>query len=232
MKRWPKNIKEKARRLRKRGLTYSELSLKLNVSKSTLHSWIYDLKRPQYLTREQKLKHLRKIRPLASQALRKKREARLNKIKKRVIKEVGIYNLLDENLLRSILAMLYWAEGAKGRGTLAFANTDSKLALLFITLLRKCHKIDEDKIRARLHLHYYHKIRETRAFWSSLLNIPVSKFGKIYIKPRSKTKKFRKNFAGICFIRYYDENLRYEILERAYALSERIVSNVPIAQLD
>ena len=121
--------------------------------------------------------------------------------------------------------MLYWSEGSKGKGGISFVNTDPKLALLFLTLFRKCYLIDEDKLRARLYLHYYHKIKETRLFWSSLLNISESKFGKIHIKPRSKTKKFRQNFMGICSIRYYSEDLKNEILERAYFLADLINKN-------
>jgi len=226
MDHWPEEVKLRARKLRKEGLSYGELTKKLNVSKSTLHSWIYDLKRPQYITEEQKRKHLEKIRPLARIAIKKKKEDRLNKIKDKVDKEVKSCLLLKNiDYLKSILSMLYWAEGAKGRGGISFVNTDPKLALLFLTLFRKCYLIDEDKLRVRLYLHYYHKIKETKSFWSGLLNISESKFGKIYIKPRSKTKKFRQNFMGICSIRYHSEDLKNEILERAYFLADSINKN-------
>ena len=226
MNHWPKKIKVRARELRRSGLSYGELIEKLNVSKSTLHSWIYDLKRPQYITKEQKLKHLENIRPLASIAIKKHKEDRLNKVKDRVNKEVGDYLLLkNKDYLKSILSMLYWTEGAKCRGAISFVNTDPKLVLLFLTLFRKCYQIDEDKLRVRLYLHYYHKIKKTRLFWSNLLNIPESKFGKIYIKPRSKTKKFRQNFVGICSVRYHNENFKNEILERAYLLADLINKN-------
>lgn len=229
MKRHSEVVKKRARRLRKKGLTIGQISRNLKVSKSTLHTWISDLKRPQYVTRKERLELLKRIRPLAAQVLKKQREDRLARIRKEVVRELDSYPLKDKSFLKSILAMLYWAEGSKSRGMVHFANTDPRLALLFITLLRKCYPLDEEKIRVRLHLHYYHKIRETRKFWSSLLNVSESKFGKIYIKKRSKTKRFRKNFVGICFIKYYSEDLRYEILERAYLLGERIAGQVPVA---
>ena len=100
---------------------------------------------------------------------------------------------------------------------------------LFITLFRNCYHIKEKKLRVRLHLHHYHDIKRTQKFWSELLNIPIKQFGKIYIKKRSKTKKFRENFAGICFIRYHNENLRFEILEKAYSVADKLV---PVAQLE
>lgn len=226
MRRHSEFTKSQARRLRKQGLSIGRISKQLGVPKSTLHLWISDLQRPRHITEQERTEHLKKIRLLASQALRQQRMDRLGKIKEQVTEELKNYPVGDKDFLKSILSMLYWSEGAKGRGLVNFANTDPKLALLFITLLRKCYQIDEDKIRARLHLHYYHNISKTRKFWSSLLGIPEIKFGKIYIKRRSKTKRFRQNFAGICFIKYYSEDLRYEILERGYLLAERIANCV------
>lgn len=219
---WPEEIKTRARMLRKDGLTFSELSKKMNISRSTLHLWVSDLKSPTYITDEDKRNHLKRIRKLANAKIRQERIDRLGLITKRVKNEIDSYTNVNKDHLKSILSALYWAEGSKTRGHLDFANTDPKLAYLFITLLRKCYKVDEEKIRARLHLHYYHSIKRSRTYWSKLLKIPEAKFGKIYIKKRSKTKHFRKNFAGICFIRYYSEDLRFEILEYARLLAEKL----------
>ncbi len=127
--------------------------------------------------------------------------------------------------------MLYWAEGTKVRGTLQFANTDPRLILLFVSLLRLCYKLDESKFRIRLHLHYYHKAREVKNFWSKLLNISTTQFEKTYRKSRSKEKTFRRNFGGICFIKYHSVYLKEKIIQYAYVLGEKIVGtvNVPVA---
>ena len=119
--------------------------------------------------------------------------------------------------------MLYWAEGAKSGSEVNFANTDPKLSLLFITLLRECFEIDEKRLRLRLHVHYYHKKKTVRKFWGELLNIPQDQFQKIYVKKRSKTKKFRQNFAGICFIRYGDVAIKDKIMQFAFAIADKIV---------
>jgi len=120
--------------------------------------------------------------------------------------------------------MLYWAEGTKlpKNAQIEFANTDPRMAFLFITLLRKCYTLDEEKLKARLHLHHYHDIKKAEKFWSELLDIPLKQFYKVYIKPRSKTKKFRRNFMGICFIRYGNTDLKHRILNTAYAIQEKI----------
>ena len=129
---WSKEIVERAKQLRKANLTYSQISNKLGVAKSTLSSWIKDIKRDGYLSRQDKLLHLERIRILATKEIKREREERLRVIKLRVRKEVSSYNTRNSDFKKAMLSMLYWAEGSKGRGTIQFANTDHKLALLFI----------------------------------------------------------------------------------------------------
>ncbi|KKW38989.1 MAG: hypothetical protein UY89_C0035G0014 [Parcubacteria group bacterium GW2011_GWA1_54_9] len=118
--------------------------------------------------------------------------------------------------------MLYWAEGAKSDMTgLRFVNTDPVLAKLYISLLRSTYALDERRIRIRLHLHYYHKHREAITFWSKLLKVPNSQFGKIYVKKRSVQRRFRKNFQGICFINYFDGAIRRELLSLGQQVAQK-----------
>ena len=220
--RWPEDIKLQAKKLRKSGLAYSELVKVLGVSRSTLFSWIGGMKRPGYATEEDRKRHVKRIQKMAVKANRIKKEKHLKEIIKKVKTEIESYPLNEESFQKSLISMLYWSEGAKSPGALVFANTDPKLCYLFITMLRNAYDIDESKFRVRLHLHYYHNVNESKTFWSKLLKIPESKFGKIYVKERSKTKKFRENFAGICFIKYYSEDLRFEVLQVAYQIAGKI----------
>ena len=191
-KKWSRETKEFAILLRKKGLTYGEITTQLNVSKSTLFTWISGIKRSALETKLEREAHMKHIQGLAALANRKRRIDRLEEIRRNIQKEVDKYDVDNKDYLRSLLSMLYWAEGSKGRGQVVFANTDPVLSVLFITLLRKSYEINEEKLHVRLHLHYYHKIKESRKIWSELLRIPESKFGKIYIKKRSKTRKFRQ----------------------------------------
>lgn len=231
-RKWNKDDIAKARELRNKKHSYTSISRTLKIPRSTLHSWLCDIQVCS-TTPEMKAAHLKRIQPLATQAIIKERQNRLLNIRNNVTKQVEhIFFFQEQDYLKSLLAMLYWAEGSKTRGPLTFANTDPRLCLLYITLLRGGWKIDESKLRMRLHLHYYHPIKKTKEFWSNLLGINQDKIGKIYIKPRSKSKKFRHNFAGICFIRYYDENLRNEILDWAFQIGDKITGYVPVAQMD
>lgn len=212
-------IKNEARILRVSGKTYKEITDKLGIPKSTLSTWFgKQIKGP--FDRKAQLAHLERIRPLALEAKRKDKEKQLRILKEKIDKEIKTFPLNDIGLYKSMLAMLYWAEGSKHEkvGGLKFANTDPRLLQLYMALLRKCYNINEERFRLRLHLHYYHRIKPTKRFWSEMLQIPLSQFNSTYIKKRSRRKRFRKNFMGICFVYYFSGDIRKDLMELAYKL--------------
>lgn len=224
---YSKQEKEDVKRMVIQGKSYNEIAKVLGVPKSTTSTWFgKTLKRPR--TREEMLDHLSIIRKLAGPALKKKwrekNQKEMSIIKNRIQGELMGQHLKNPLLMKSMLSMLYWAEGTKKSCGVNFANTDPELMLLFITLLRNCFKLDENKFKIGLHIHYYHSPKKTKAFWSNLLNIPPKHFYKIYIKKRSKAKKFRKNFAGICFVYYKNNLIKKEILEFGFGLQKNIVN--------
>lgn len=208
------DTKKKAEQLRARGVPYSKLTEKFGVPKSTLSYWFSEKYEHIYNT-EARLKHLAKSRPKALAAIQERIRKNNDFIKLKVKREIKKYPLGNIGLQKSVLASLYWAEGSKHSKVtgLKFANSDPKLAQFFIELLRKSFPIDNKKFRLGIYLHYYHNERECKKFWSKTLEIPESQFWKTYWKKRSKRKKFRKNFMGVCFIYYSDSNIRKEIME-------------------
>lgn len=217
-------LRNKAENLRKTGHSYKQIYNKLQIPKSTLSTW-FGSKYSGIFDRKKQLEHLSRIRIIALATNKKKKDLEQTVLEKRITHEIQSYPTKNIGFLKSVLSALYWAEGGKThRSPIVFTNTDPKLAKLFITLLRKCYDIDENKLRIRLHLHYYHPVKKTEKFWSELLNVPLNKFGKIYIKKRSITKKFRKNFMGICFIKYYDNMLQKEVMVLADQLYQKIAT--------
>ena len=237
MQRKSYTIKEKGKvkQLILAGKSYREIREAFGVPKSTVSNWFgKTIKKP--ITRKAMLEHLARIRKLANIALKnkweKKRKEEAQLLKVKIEKEIKNYPLENIGFYKSLLAMLYWAEGTRckrGSGVI-FVNTDPDLMLLFITLLRKCYSIDENKFSIWLRVHYYHSIRKVKSFWSKLLNVPLNQFIKVSIKKRSKTKRFKKNFAGICAIRSGNTNIRKELIEIGSTLQKLIIKNAPIAQ--
>jgi len=207
-------IKNKISKLRSQGVTYSELRKNFGIPKSTLSNWLGE-KYKGIFDRKAQLKHLAKVRPAALAAVQKRIGDENQKIKEKVKKEFPTYPINHLGLQKSILATLYWAEGSKYNKVsgLGFANTDPKIINLFVNLLRRCFDINENRIRIRLHIHYYHKIKTCKKFWSRITNVPIKQFRHTLVKKRSRTKRFRKNFMGICFVYYFDSKIRKELLE-------------------
>jgi|SRR5579884_3861143 len=218
-------IKKSAISLRNSGLTYDEIAARLSISKGTLSLWLRDCPFPSGSTIESKrLYFIRNVQKKGAEANRLKKAMMWEALQKEATLLVKAIQNNDLNFLMSLLSILYWAEGTKhDKGGLVFTNTDPKLAKLFLELLRKTCEIDESRLRIRLHLHYYHKKTDTINFWSDLLQIPKEQFQSTYIKKRSRGKSYRKNFMGICFIKYGDTKTRRKILSYAYALGEHIV---------
>lgn len=225
---WGNTIKERAKLLRKQGYSYGQLTQELKVAKSTLHEWIRGVKRPAKFSKLDRIRWIKEIQPMGAQGNKRKREKMIDQIIKETEKEISKLRISKETE-KAVLSMLYWAEGTKVRGALQFANTDPKLILLFVTLLRQCYELDESKFRIRLHLHYYHKVKKIKAFWSKLLDIPITQFEKTYRKHRSKEKTFCRNFGGICFIKYYSVNIKEKIVQYAYALGEKMAGKVNVS---
>lgn len=229
MKYWSEEIKNKAVVLRKRGLSYGEIGRELVVPKTTVYGWLREMGRSAVVDFKSRERWIRKIQPLGAEANRKKRERRLEELSERMKEEVSCLEI-DREKARLVLAMLYWAEGSKGRDILSMANTDPRMLLLFVTLLRRVYDLDEEKFRLRLHLHHYHKEEELKEFWSDLLGIGLDKFHKSYWKPRNSNKRIRRNFGGICTLRYNNVHLKDELLFYARAVSDKVTgrNGVPV----
>lgn len=222
-RRYGLEVKERVEQLRKAGKTYAEIRQRFPIPKSTLSSWLGE-KYTGVFNKQAQLDHLKRVRVRALDTIRKNKIARDRLAAGKGDDVAHAVAINDTSVLKSLIAMLYWAEGTKSEKACAlkFVNIDPRLAHLYITLLRHCYPIDEKRIRVRLHLHYYHKKKATVSYWSNLLNVPTSQFGKLYIKKRGRSRKFRKNFMGICFISYGDARLWKEVMTIGPALYQRI----------
>ncbi len=218
--RYSKEVHREVLRMGTSGKTYTEIREKFPIPKSTLSVWFKNAgKKPD---RARQLEHLKRVRPVAMATIRRRKEERVALAAEIAGKELGRLPLKNKGVQKALLAMLYWAEGAKSETTgLRFVNTDPVLAKLYISLLRSAYLLDESRIRIRLHLHHYHQHRKAITFWSKLLRVPDSQFGKIYVKKRSVLKRFRKNFQGICFINYFDGAVRRELLSLGQQIARK-----------
>lgn len=226
---YSEKTKEKAIELRKQGKSLLEISQILHTAKSTSSLWLSTEKNRGLYGTMTKQEWMKFIQQKSVVALHKR--TILRQQKREIEAKHQILDLkVPMETKRSILATLYWAEGSKGEGVLDFANTDPRLCLIFITLLRTCYELDESKFRIRLHLHKYHNEREIKKYWSELLAIPISQFNSIVWKKEPNSgKRYRRNYHGICFVKYNSVDLQKRLMAYAHLLGDKLTINAPVA---
>lgn len=212
-----------ALKLREEGKSLKDIAKILKIAKSTASYWLTGKKNKGAFGTMSRTEWLATIRPLSHKAAKLRREQQLKLNSKKIQRELENYNP-DLLTKKAILTSLYWAEGSKtNNGTINFANTDSHLIRLFITLFRQCYPLNEDKFRMRLHLHPYHDEIIAKNYWSNLTHIPIEKIGKIYWKKEPNSgKRFRENFMGICFVRYNSAEILRDLIAFAHHLGEKL----------
>jgi hypothetical protein len=197
--------KQKAIIMRKEGMSYSQIKEKLNVSKSTLSVWLYDMP-----LSDKRIKELQADSPIRIEkyrnTMRAKREERLQDVYKKVSKDIG--KLSARDLFLSGL-FLYWGEGTKMQNSsVILTNTNPAMLKLFIRWLRLLG-IERASLKVRLHLYSDMNIGQSIAFWSKELKIPVSQFRKSYIKKTSlKSITYKNGFGkGTCCVMFDNRDL-------------------------
>ncbi len=119
----------------------------------------------------------------------------------------------NEKLLYYSALMLYWAEGYKRTDTMVdFANSDYKMAVLFLKALRNVFRIDENRLRVQLFCYPNQNPTELIQFWSVVLNVPSKQFIKTYVRKIFNKDKIDRLKYGVIHIRYADKKLHGYIM--------------------
>lgn len=166
--------------LRLSGKTYGEIRKVFKVPKSTLSSWLKNIKLSEKSNSVLKKKHkaglvalgeFNKRRTLANQqeneTIRKEYETKVNKLTERELMLIG--------------AALYWAEGYKNFGKpayiqVSFVNSDSLMILVFLKFMERFLKITRNQLKPVIMLHINITRDGPLKFWSTLLRIPKENF--------------------------------------------------------
>ena len=205
-----KEDKQKAIVMRKKGMSYSQIKEKLNVSKSTLSGWLYNMP-----LSEKRIRELQADSPIRIEryrnTMRVKRETRLGEVYKKVSKNIGNFSKRDLFLAG---LFLYWGEGTKAQNSLvALTNTNPDMLKFFIEWL-KLFGVKNKDLKVKLHLYSDMNTEESINFWSQELKIPLNNFYKPYIKKTSlKSITYKNGFGkGTCSVIVGDRDLWEYIL--------------------
>lgn len=190
-------MQARAIRLRKKGLSYSEICKQVPVSKSSLSLWLKNVRlSPEHRARL----YTKQIEILArgtpSQVERRKKE--IASIIEQARKEVECP--LQFETFRLLGAALYWAEGSKTQN-FEITNSDPLLIAFMAQWFEKVFAIPPVTLKAHLNMYPQQNERDLKKFWSQLTGIPVKNFGKSFVKPAGTGYKKNNLYYGTIKIR-------------------------------
>ena len=162
--------RKKARELRLKGWSYSQIVEELGVSKGSVSHWCRDIR----LTPEQKeVIHDRQIKRGANN-----KGARTNEIEARKgrqkAQKIGREQAKTGSELHLMGCMLYWAEGAKSKPNYVhFANSDPEMLLLMMQFFRNELNVLEEQFKLQIHCYAQDdtKVEAIEQYWLNLLQL-------------------------------------------------------------
>lgn len=219
--------------LRREGKTYAEINqhLGMDIKKSTLSYWCSNIA----LTRSyyEKLKiqntsNLMKARQIAVNTNKRKRALYLSSIDE---KNIEIANSINVSHVSKIaLAMLCMGEATKyGKSAFALGNSDPRIIVIFLQLLRKDVAFDSRKLRGTVQCRADQNISELETYWANITNIPKSQFYKAQIDPRTVGKiTINANYKGVFRVNYLDTNMQLELESLSNLIYNLLLKHGPV----
>lgn len=224
------DLRMKARRLRRQGLSIKDIKERLGVSKSSVSIWCRDIelsKKQERFLLERRIKQTSKGRLIGAL---KNKQKRLDSIRKADLEAISLIKRLNQRDLLLVVASLYWAEGSKSEKSFGFQfiNSDPDMVLTVVKFLRISHVAEEDiHIKIQINLIHKPRIKEVLNFWKKLLELSDSQIGKTsFIKTvPSKVYENYDNYFGICRLGVRKSTLlKYQFLGLIKALKTDILS--------
>jgi transposase-like protein len=184
--------RNEARRLRaEAGLPISTISTRLGVAKSSVSRWVRDVE----LTAEQHAA-LRAMNPLYNAQLRGQsaRSASARRLRL-AAQQHGREFAQRGDALHMHGCMLYWAEGAKSRSSVAFANSDAHMMALFLRFLRECYGVTDDRLALSVNCHVDNGLSAPQIvqWWLDRLGLPGTCGRAATINRRSRSSLGRRS---------------------------------------
>ncbi|MEV4972810.1 hypothetical protein [Streptomyces scopuliridis] len=183
-------LREKARELRLKGLTYDQVQLELGCSKSSISLWVRDLPKPERREAAEQAKLAARKRWDHELAVR---DEKRRQTKAGAAAEIGA---MSDRELFLLGVGLYWSEGAKSKAhrpqeRVSFINSDPHMIGVFLAWLDLLG-IDRERLRYQVQIHESADVPAAERFWADVAGIDVAALGKTTLK-RHNPKTVRKN---------------------------------------
>ncbi|WP_411140015.1 hypothetical protein [Streptomyces sp. x-80] len=193
------DLREKARELRRQGMTYDRIQLELGCSKSSISLWVRDLPKPPPRTREEASAIARR----GWEATLRRREEERQRTKRTAADEIG--EITDRELFL-IGVGLYWSEGSKSKPyrlneSVTFINSDPSMVEVYMAWLRLLD-VGPERLRFRVMIHESADVAAAEHYWADLVGVDVATLGKTTLKkhnPKTVRKNVGEGYRG-CFV--------------------------------
>lgn len=196
--------REKAIKLRKSGLSYSQIKEALKVSKSSLSLWLRDLPLSEERIRELRDRSYIRIEK-TRETKRMKKDQRRTKVYEKVSSDIE----KSSNKLFVSGFYLYWGEGTKtAEYSVCVTNTDPSIIRCFVQWMNVLG-VPADKLKLKLHLYSDQDENEIKKFWTKKTGIPLTNFYKTYLKESKLSRKTYKGMFqhGTCVVFYHNRDV-------------------------
>ncbi len=229
MKLYPIETINEAIELRLQGNTYQEINeqLKISVPKSTYSYWFRTVAispEKQNLLSTKIAVKLVKARRKAVDTNRAIRKAYLQSLDR------GNFNvsrkIMNVDTAKIALAMLCLGEASKSTRCSGFylGNSDPKIIVLFIKLLKLCFPINPDKFRFTIQCRADQDVEELEKYWRKIIVVENCQFYKTRIDPRSVGKPtLNKDYRGVLRVDYIDKRIQLELESLANMIYNQVV---------
>jgi hypothetical protein len=128
-----------------------------------------------------------------------------------------------DKLLHQAGLMLYWAEGNKTYNTVDLANSDEKMILLFLKMLRNIYRVDEKRLRVLVYCYANQNYQQLIKYWMKKLNLPKDQFIKPFVRRDFQKDKINKMPHGLVHIRYNDKRLLMKIMDEIGIIANNLI---------
>ena len=195
----PKVVKkEESRALRVAGLSLSEISAELSVSKSSVSVWTRDI-----VLDKEAIERIKGIRQLARMSGGQEK-IKTHRSRRDVFREEGGIKAAMGDPLHLKGCMLYWAEGGKQRNRMHFCNSDPTMIKLFMSFLIDCFRVSPNSVIVRVFCYDdVNPLESILAYWEEIIDFPGFQMKSAVVNrynSLSKGKRVGKLAYGTCHI--------------------------------
>lgn len=180
----PVSTRERAIELRLAGYSYTYISLRTGLSKSTLSDWLC---RIPYTPNTETTQTIGKALAASGSKIMKKKQENIQLARQEARSEVG--EVLQRDLFMFGLG-LYLGEGSKTNNITRIANSDPRV-IKFAIAWFKALGLSTKNLRIRLHLYPDSDVEKSTEFWIDCTGLPREQFLKHQIDWRKNKKTYK-----------------------------------------